>query len=244
MKKLLIGIVIILVLILTGVTIVKGLQIGNIKILGILEIKNENEKLDETVKKATKLASTDYQKKIDDLNSATKKLETEKSSYEDMVSVSTDSQVETANQSSNYMSDFLWIRVENHAKSVGVIMKMDITRSSTGAENVYNLNFTATGSYVGIEEFITGIEDDSKLGFKIENFAMTSSSENGGEVQATFVCKDIKIQGLSNSSVTTDSTSTTNQTNTNNSTNTTNTNSTTNTTTQVDSSNAQNNTAQ
>ena len=81
MKKLLIGIVIILVLVLTGVTIVKGLQIGNIKILGILEIKNENEKLDETVKKATKLASTDYQKKIDDLNSATKKLETEKSSY-------------------------------------------------------------------------------------------------------------------------------------------------------------------
>ena len=36
MKKILIGIVIILVLVLTGVTIVKGLQVGNIKILGIL----------------------------------------------------------------------------------------------------------------------------------------------------------------------------------------------------------------
>ena len=71
-----------------------------------------------------------------------------------MVSVSTDSQVETANQSSNYMSDFLWIRVENHAKSVGVIMKMDITRSSTGAENVYNLNFTATGSYVELKNLL------------------------------------------------------------------------------------------
>ena len=42
MKKILIGIVIILVLVLTGVTIVKGLQVGNIKILVILEIKNEN----------------------------------------------------------------------------------------------------------------------------------------------------------------------------------------------------------
>lgn len=228
MKKLLISVIIILILILIGMTIIKGIEIGNIKILGILEIKKENEKLDEKVKQATKLASTDYQKKMDDLDSETKKLETEKSNYEDMVSVSTDSQVETVNQSSNYMSDFLWIRVENHAKSVGVTMKMDITRSSTGAENVYNLNFTATGSYVGIEEFITGIEDDSKLGFKIENFSMTSSSENGGEVQATFVCKDIKIQGISNSTVTTTTTDTTN----------TNTN----TTTQVDSSSEQNNT--
>ena len=228
MKKLLISVIIILILILTGMTIIKGIEIGNIKILGILEIKKENEKLDEKVKQATKLASTDYQKKMDDLDSETKKLETEKSNYEDMVSVSTDSQVETANQSSNYMSDFLWIRVENHAKSVGVTMKMDITRSSTGAENVYNLNFTATGSYVGIEEFITGIEDDSKLGFKIENFSMTSSSENGAEVQATFVCKDIKIQGISNSTVTTTPTDTTN----------------TNTTTQVDSSSEQNNTVQ
>lgn len=217
MKKLLISLIIILSLVLTGTTIVKGLQIGKINVLGILGIKEENEKLDEKVKEATKLASTDYQKNMDDLNSAIKKLETEKSSYEDLVNVSTDSEVESANQNYNYMIDFLLIRVENHAKSVGVTMKMDVTRSSSGAENVYNLNFTATGSYVGIEEFITGIEDDSKLGFKIENFSMKSSSENGGEVQATFVCKDITIQGISNnnssSSSTTDRADTTDPTN-------------------------------
>lgn len=217
MKKLLISLIIILSLVLTGTTIAKGLQIGKINVLGISEIKEENEKLDDKVKEATKSASTDYQKNLDDLNAAIKKLESEKSNYEDLVNVSTDSEVESANQNYNYMIDFLLIRVENHAKSVGVTMKMDVTRSSSGAENVYNLNFTATGSYVGIEEFITGIEDDSKLGFKIENFSMKSSSENGGEVQATFVCKDITIQGISNnnssSSSTTDRADTTNPTN-------------------------------
>lgn len=206
MKKLLISLIIILSLVLTGTTIAKGLQIGKINVLGISEIKEENEKLDDKVKEATKSASTDYQKNLDDLNAAIKKLESEKSNYEDLVNVSTDSEVESANQNYNYMIDFLLIRVENHAKSVGVTMKMDVTRSSSGAENVYNLNFTATGSYVGIEEFITGIEDDSKLGFKIENFSMISSSENGGEVQATFVCKDITIQGISNNSSSTSST--------------------------------------
>ena len=201
MKKLLISIIILLMLILTGFTIVKGIDIGPLKVLGILEIKDENDKLDDKVKQATKLTSTDYQKKIDDLNTAIKQLETQKNSYEDMVNVSTDSQVEAANQTYNNTIDFLFVRIENHAKSEGVTMKMEVTRSSTGVNNVYNLNFTATGSYTGIEEFITGIEDDSKLGFKIEDFSMTATSgSNGEQVEATFVCKNIIIKGIENTS--------------------------------------------
>ena len=50
MKKLLIGIIIVLILILTGITIVKGFQIGSVEILGIMNIKDENEKLDTTEK--------------------------------------------------------------------------------------------------------------------------------------------------------------------------------------------------
>ena len=44
MKKLLIGIIIVLILVLTGITIVKGFQIGSVEILGIMNIKDENEK--------------------------------------------------------------------------------------------------------------------------------------------------------------------------------------------------------
>lgn len=203
MKKLLLSIVIILVIILTGITVVNGFQIGELTILGITGIKEKNEELDTTIKQATKLASTDYQKKIDNLNETIKKLESEKSKYDDMVDVSTDSEVQAANQSYENMIEFLLIRIENHAKAEGVNMKMDVTRSSSGAENVYNLNFTATGAYVGIEEFITDIEDDSKLGFKIEDFKMTASSENGSTVQATFTCRDISINGISSSTVNT-----------------------------------------
>lgn len=213
MKKLLLSILTVLVIILTAITMIKGLKIGNINILGIMEMKQKNEELDTTVKEATKLASTDYQKRIDELNSAVKKLEAEKTSYEDRVNVSTENNVEAANQTYENMIEFLLVRIENHAKTEGVSMNMVVTRSSSGAENVYNLNFTATGSYVGIEEFITDIEDDSRLGYKIEEFKMNSSSENGDTVQATFVCKDIKIEGISSnsssSSTTTDMTNTT-----------------------------------
>lgn len=229
MKKLLISVIIALILILTGVTIVNGIEIGPLKILGISDIKKENNKLDDKVKQATRLTSTDYQKNLDDLNDAIKQLENQKSNYEDMVDVSTDSQVEAANQTYNNTIDFLFVRIENHAKSEGVTMKMEVTRSSTGVNNVYNLNFTATGSYTGIEEFITGIEDDSKLGFKIEDFSMVASSESGDQLEATFVCKDITIQGIdssTSSSVTTQIDSTNLNTNTTESTNNINSNTT------------------
>lgn len=232
MKKLLISVIIILILILTGITIVKGIELGPLKVLGILEIKDDNDKLDDKVKQATKLTSTDYQKAIDDLNDAIKQLENQKNSYEDMINVSTDSQVEAANQTYNNTIDFLFVRIENHAKSEGVTMKMEVTRSSTGVNNVYNLNFTATGSYTGIEEFITGIEDDSKLGFKIEDFSMVASSQSGDQLEATFVCKDITIQGIDStitSSTTTQIDST--DTNTTEQTNSINTNTTTQTNT-------------
>lgn len=217
MKKLLLSISIILIIILTAITVIKGLKIGGFTVLGIKDIKDKDEDLDVIMQQATKLASTDYQKKIDDLNETIKKLETEKNKYDDMVNVSTDSEVQAANQTYNNMIEFLLIRIENHAKTEGITIKMDVTRSSSGAENVYNLNFTATGSYVGIEEFITDIEDDSKLGFKIEDFKMSASSENGSEVQATFTCKNIRINGISsNNTVVTNNTNNTNTTNTTN----------------------------
>lgn len=207
MKKLLLGIVSVLILILTGITIVQGFKIGNLNVLGIKSIKEKNDNLDKKIEEATKLASTDYQRKIDDLNDAIKKLEKEKTNYEDMVSVSTDSEVEAANQSYENMIEFLLVRIENHAKSEGVTIDLVVAMSTSGAEDVYDLRFTARGSYVGIEEFITGIEDDTKLGYKIEEFKMTAYSdddESGNEVQATFICRDIKIEGIVKSSNTTD----------------------------------------
>ena len=202
MKKLLLSIITVLIIALTGITLVKGFEIGSINIFGIMNIKEKNEDLDEIIQKATKLASTDYQKKIDELNDATKRLKVEKTNYDDMVNISTDSEVQAANQTYNYDFDFLWVRIGNHAKSEGVSLKLDLTRNSSGVENVYNLNFTASGSYAGIEEFITHIEDDDKLGFKIEEFKMTSlSSEDSNTLQATFVCKNIKVNGISTNTI-------------------------------------------
>lgn len=240
MKKLLISIIIILILILAGITIINGVEIGNLKILGITEIKKQNEDLDNKIKDATKLASTDYQKKLDDLDKIVKEFEKTKTSYEDMVNVSTDSEIESANQYGVYEIGMLWIELGNHAKSEGVTMDVSAkdlteidTNSITEADKKYNCNlyFTVTGTYAGIAGFIENIEDDSKLGFRIEEFKMIPSSEENNILQATFTCNDIIIRGVSTNSTANSATTNTDTANSEN-------NTTNNTTT------SQNNTAQ
>ena len=240
MKKLLISIIIILVLILTVITIINGIKIGNFKILGIVVIKKQNEELDNKIKDATKLASTDYPKALDDLNKNLKEFESTKANYEEMVSVSTDSEIQAANQYGVYEIGMLWIQLGNHAKSEGVIMDVSAkdltaidTNSTSDVDKKYNCNlyFTATGTYAGIAGFIENIEDDSKLGFKIEDFKIIASSEGNNVLQATFTCRDIIIRGVSTGTATMpDTTSTTSSQNntTDNTTNNTVDNTTTN----------------
>lgn len=195
MKKLLILVLMILVLALTIFTMINGIQIGNFNIWGIQKIQEENQALDETLNEATKLARSTFPAKVGEVNSSMKNLQEQKNTYEDMVAVSNTDDVQTASQLSNYTLDFLWTKIGTHATSEGVSINISLTLG-IGGENVYDLNFTAVGSYIGICEFIRDIEDDSDLAFKIESFSMTEG-ESTSLLRATFVCKNIPIKGIS-----------------------------------------------
>ena len=241
MKKLLILILIALVLALTIFTIINGINIGSFSIWGIMKIQDENAALDETVTEATKLASSTFPGKVSEVNASMKKLEEQKTAYEDMVAVSDAGDVQTASQLSNYTLDFLWTQIGTHATSEGVSIDISLT-AGTGGQGVYDLNFTAVGSYVGISEFIRDLEDDSDLAFKIEQFSMTAG-ESTSELKATFVCKNIPIEGISSIDTKTNNSAnenTTNSTNTNSSNSTNSTNSTSNTTNSTNETNTTN----
>ena len=213
MKKLLIFTLIALVLALMIFTIINGLEIGGLRIWGIRTIQEKNLALDEMLTEATKLAKSTFPGKVSEVNTSMKELEEQKSTYEDMVAVSNTDDVQTASQLTNYTLDFLWTEIGTHATSEGVSIDISLT-AGTGGQNVYDLNFTVVGSYVGISEFIRDIENDSDLAFKIEQFSMTLG-ESTSSLRATFVCKNIPIEGIS-------SIDTREDTSTNNSTNTTN----------------------
>lgn len=218
MKKLLILVLIALLVALTMFIGIKGVTIGSIEILGIKGIQEKNSELDEKIQQAGKLAEKTYSQAVSEVEVNAKKLKEEKQNYEDMTTISTDGEVQASNQIEKYEIEALWVKLGKHATTEGVVMKMDVKPASSGAQGVYNLNFTATGGYVQIEEFISSIENDSTLGFKIEEFKMVPS---GNDLQATFVCKDIPIKEVSALTTQTEPQSTSNTTGS-----TTNTNST------------------
>lgn len=232
MKKLLILILIALLLTLTMFLVIQGINIGNFEILGVKGIQEKNNNLDAKIQQAAKLVEKDYKQAVSNVQTDAKKLKEEKQNYEDMTTLA-DGQEQVANQIEKYEIETLWVRLGNHATSEGVVMQMDVIKGSSSAQDVYNLRFTATGSYISITDFISAIENDSTLGFKIEEFKMNPSS-SGEDLQATFVCKDISIKDVSSTTVNTSSNqeidSNTNTTNKDNTTNTSSNNNTTNST--------------
>ena len=200
MKKLLILVLIALLVALSIFIVIQGVNIGSLEILGVKGIQSKSSQLDEKIQQAGKLAEKDYQQALNDVKTNTKKLQEEKKNYEDMTQISEDGDIQTANQIEKYEIETLWVKLGNHATTQGVVMKMDVKKGS--AQDIYDLQFTATGSYISITDFISAIENDSSLGFKIEEFKLVPSS-SGSDLQATFVCKDIAIKDVSQSAVTT-----------------------------------------
>ena len=226
MKKLLILILIALLVLLGYFIIIQGVGTeGSLQILGIKGIQAKNAELEQKIQEATSLAEKDYQSVLSEIKQNTQSFEDAKKRYEDNVIINEGGEVETL--SKPYDIETLWVRLGNHATSQGAnIQEMKVNNSTTGAEGTYDLDFTITGSYICITDFISAIENDSTLGFKIEEFNMRPS---GSELQATFTCKDISINKdeLNENVVVTTTDNTTNNTNatgnTANSTNTTNT---------------------
>lgn len=192
MRKLLISVLIVVLLAVAGYMCYEGMTIVNFKISGIKEIEQLNKSLDSQITVASRLISNDYPTELSNLSKSLKELKTEKENYNNLVSISTDEQVQTATKFEKYEIESLWVMIGNHAKKEGVTMQLVLSTSSTGAANLYDLNFTVTGQYVGIADFIYDIENDSKLGFKIENFDL-KPNETTNTLTGKFTCKDISI---------------------------------------------------
>lgn len=235
MRKILLGLISILLAALAVYTAYYGITIGGLEINGIPAIQEENSKLDKKIENASKLRNSDYPQSVTLLESAYKKLMTEKENYEQILSLGVDENGETLNKIQEYEMERIWVVVGNYAKKQGVDLKIDVT-SNNAISKTYDLNFTVTGGYIQITDFLYDMERDRTLVFKIENFKMTPGSSTD-ELVATFICKDIKLN------ITTTNTTETNQDASGSTTENTPNNTTNNTTNAGNTTNAENTTS-
>lgn len=194
MRKILIIALIVILLVLGYFTIFEGLNIAGVEILSVFGIVDKSEELDNELQKVSTLTSVDRPKAMSDLNDSAKQLVIAKEEYNDKILYSTQEEIELATQGIQYEMEYLWTKIGNHATKNGIVLKFTVKQSQTGVQNLYDLSFIATGSYVSISEFIASLENDSSLNFKIENAKVIPFEGNTENLQATFDVKEISIK--------------------------------------------------
>ena len=235
MRKVLISVLIGLLLIGSIFFMVNGFT--KVRVRGVKGIDEKDTKIENKINELSNVINVTYTGALTNLKQSTNKLIDSKTEYENQAALSNINNSSYASKLEAYDIDYLWTKLGNYAKDENVVIKIEVTAGSESS-NLYNLNFTVTGSYVGATDFIYDIENDSKLGFKIDSFKMISGSNT--EVTGTFVCQDIplKVGNIENTSQETSPDEKNSQNNTNSNTNKnstsstttkTNTNSTTNT---------------
>lgn len=228
MRKILISALSVILLALLVVTMIKGIHIKNFNILSISEIKSERENLDKSLQNLRALTATKYPSTVEQLNNNAKVLLEKKEEYSNLVFFSSDEEVRKANSYENYEMEYLWSKIGNHATKHGVgldfkvMNKSNSSSTATGNLKYYDLNFVVTGAYVPITDFISSIENDQSLGFRIENFKLIPN-DNNNPLQGSFTVRDVAID-IDSAAQQTESRNTKNKDTNNTTNNTTNTN--------------------
>lgn len=241
MRKILISILVCLLLIGSAFFMVNGISPINVK--GFLDLDEKDNEIEQKITELSNVISIEYVGKESNLKRTANTLQESKTEYENQAILSKSNNPSYASQLETYDIDYLWTKLGNFAKEEGVVIKIELVTSGTST-NLYNLNFTVTGGYVGTTNFIYDIENDSKLGFKIDNFEMGARIDY--TIVSTFSCKEIPIkvgkvdapideQENEKNANNTNATSTTNTSNNTNNVNTTNTTNNTNTATNTNS---------
>lgn len=199
MRKTLIISALVLLLIFLLLIVTKGLHIGGIDVWGINNISEKNEDIDSKNAKLTSLIDTNYETAMTNLKTSSETLQETKKQYEQKAIVLSENKY--YKQTDHYKHEFVLVKVGNYAEENNVDIRMIVTESATSG--LYDLNFTITGKYADVASFIYDIENDSSLGFKIENFievsaTATQTKEDGttttiNAVKANFYCREVSI---------------------------------------------------
>ena len=169
MRIIIISIIVALLLIGSAFFMVNG--ISDVGIIGIKGLNEKNNTIEQKISELSNVISVTYVNTESNLKSTANTLQASKTEYENQAILSNSNSPSYASKLEKYDIDYLWTKLGNYAKDENVVIKIELV-SGGASQNLYNLNFTVTGDYMDTTNFIYDIENDSKLGFKIDEFKM------------------------------------------------------------------------
>ena len=144
--------------------------ISSLNIKGCVEIGEKNKLIDTRISNLSDFITMNYTNALSALKQTTNDLKEAKKIYENQAALSNSD----TSQQEKFDIEYLWTKLGNYARDENVVIKIDLVLSEINS-NLYCLNFSVTGDYTNTTNFINDIENDSDLGFKIENFKMVET---------------------------------------------------------------------
>ena len=184
MRKYVLALVLVILAIIFFSIMIFGVKIGNLKINSYKEIQTASFEKKKILSELNYKNLTEYAAKKNALNLAVQAYKEQKAQYDLLVSEGQIPDSDVMYDSMElYDVDFLWTTIGNYATEKGVTLQFDVVQSSTAASVsseyvICDLNFTITGEYIAITDFIYSLENDDKLNFEISNFMMEKGGEN------------------------------------------------------------------
>ena len=187
MKRVIIIVLLILAILFGYQIVVNGIENGEGEILvsSYKQVEEASADLVSDVASYNNLNDLQYNEMLTNLSTTREEYEEIKVEYEDLIEeigdILGDSQSVIYAPLSIYEIDFLWTIIGNYARTEGIILTMDVSKSTvstsdTSGYSYYNLNFSVSGEYIDIANFLYDIEDDDRLSFEIRDFSMTSAA--------------------------------------------------------------------
>lgn len=188
MKNGITGIIVLISIVLLAYVSLEGIKIGKLELLSVEDLIEKNKSLESKIKEATQLTTINYPDNIGTLEETYDRFLVQKQKYEDLIGVTGNIDKEIY-ETKQYEIGYLWRLLGSYAEKRNVNLAIDVQKNNIG-NSMYNINFTVSGQYVNISQYINDIENDSDLYFRIYDFNM---SGNSGTITAQFVVRNVNI---------------------------------------------------
>lgn len=201
MKNVLLMVTTILLAVFTVFIMVKGINIANVELISINQIRESYSSLNDKSTDASNLNSTQYKVAAQKLSDAQKELESNKKDYLEIASQSTEEEIKEASQSQVYTMEYIWSKIGNYATEEGVQLKMDVVETENSDKST--LEFSTIGYYKSISNFVYNIEQDKNFNFRIQNFKIIDFKVDEKDkdeeykeslLQASFIIDGVEIK--------------------------------------------------
>ena len=195
MRKILFGILALLMTALAIVLVINGLHLGFININGTSEIQALSDGLTNKIEEARELTSISYNKANQDLTSALTELKKQKQEYQKKYEEIGAERLAQALTEDRHEVEYLWTKIGNYAKNNNVKITLDL--KSNVIDGLKDIDFTVVGSYKNIINFLYDLENDEILLFRIEDFKLLPVTVKSGSasstLQATFTVHEVYV---------------------------------------------------